>query len=388
MNTTNPRNAVCTGAAKAKRVPGDGCGICGASDWELYPNPHPSRSMLSDFRILDVPLNKMGCRVCGSVRRDAASDHDTLFTGYELYAHDVGDTFENARQRRYAAWLADAIGEPESAFEAGAGNGSLQMALREVWPSTTLRGLEPSRAAVERAAASGAAVECGFVTGADSPSERAEIAFAVNVIEHVSDPVDFLSGLAQHATSHVVVVCPDGSAPWSELLFADHLRSLPDSAVGRLFAAAGLAVESQQRAPSELGRFIMTIGRRNPSAADTEIVTYASSIHQQRADYFRSWADLDGVLAARADDDGLLCFGAGETAAMLRAYAPRTWSTVRACVVDGDEARFGDLPVVPYESVKRSSVLLGIQPAAQERLAGRLRVDGHRPIRWDDIVAA
>ena len=325
--------------------------------------------------------------MCGAARRDPIGNYDTFFSSYELYAHDLGDPFETARQARYASWLSEMLGTPASAFEGGAGNGSLQVALRGVWPAATLTGIEPSEAATNRAIAAGAQVECGFVTESGESPHRAEIAFAVNVIEHVSDPVDFLRGLAQHAEERVAIVCPDGSGPWHELLFADHLRSLPADAVRRLFAKAGLRVEAQAGAPPGLGNFIMTVGRPGNAPIDEAPADCDPSLHRQRAAYLESWANLDDALVSRAEEAPLVCFGAGEAAAILRAYAPRTWATVTACAVDGDTSQFGALRVVPYASIARATMLLGVQPSAQERLAARITSDGHRALRWDDLIA-
>jgi hypothetical protein len=84
----------------------------------------------------------------------------------------------------------------------------------------------------------------------------------------------------------------------------------------------------------------------------------------------------------------VVCFGAGEAAGLLRAYAPRAWSSVRACTVDGHaHGVFGELPMIPIDAVGRGdTVLIGVRPADQRRVADRLRDRFPRVITWYDLV--
>ena len=95
--------------------------------------------MLSDLRVLDSPLDKEACAICGLVRR---SDHLTskLFDwGYQLYDHPPGATRENARQEAYAEWLSSQVAtSPRSILDLGCGNGSLLLALGRRWPDARL----------------------------------------------------------------------------------------------------------------------------------------------------------------------------------------------------------------------------------------------------------
>jgi hypothetical protein len=93
-----------------------------------------------------------------------------------------------------------------------------------------------------------------------------------------------------------------------------------------------------------------------------------------------------------------VCFGAGEAAGLLRAYAPRVWSSVRACTADdvpavasakAGESRdtFGDLPLVPLDSVaSHETVLVGVRPIDQPRVAARLAARFPRVVTWYDLV--
>jgi hypothetical protein len=83
-----------------------------------------------------------------------------------------------------------------------------------------------------------------------------------------------------------------------------------------------------------------------------------------------------------------VCFGAGEAAGLLRAYAPGSWSLVTACTFDGAAGgTFGELPIVPLDDVSADTTLvLGVRPADQPRLVERLQARFPRVVAWYDLV--
>ena len=127
----------------------------------------------------------------------------------------------------------------------------------------------------------------------------------------------------------------------------------------------GVAVAADARA------FQMVIGRRLDALRPLPRVAFHPL---GRAAYLERWRALDERLFARLRPPAI-CFGVGEAAALLRAYAPRAWSLVTACTVDGDAGgTFGDLPIVALDRVTTSgTVLLGVRPADQPPVAERLR---------------
>jgi hypothetical protein len=112
---------------------------------------------------------------------------------------------------------------------------------------------------------------------------------------------------------------------------------------------------------------------------------------QARQRYLLAWGGLEQALVERArDTSSLVCFGMGEAAALLRAYAPALWSRVKLCAADRPEGDvFGEIPVVDYTGGRFEwPVLLGVRPEAQAGLAQRLEESGCIVIRWDDRIAA
>jgi SAM-dependent methyltransferase len=369
------------------------CIVCGSAQWLPLPNPQALRSISSDLRVLDLPLDKHACTTCGLVRRRSSAGSALFESGYQLYDHAPGAQRESARQHAYATWLGSRIGRPpRSVLDLGCGNGSLLLALRRQWPEAELRGLDPSPESIARAREAGIDARCGSVGAVHL--EPADLVVSVNVVEHVEDPVSFIRSMAALVSpgGSALLVCPDGGRIWLELLFADHLWSFAGSHLARLAAAAGLAVVGWAEAPPALGSFqLLQLSRAG--AAESVVLASKGAIDVTRAkqQYLEAWRSLDQHLIALSKDvPSLACFGIGEAAALIRAYAPETWRRVKVCAVDNPEQRrFGEIPVIDYTGGRLEwPVLVAVRPDAQGTVAERLRAAGCSVIRWDDHIGA
>jgi SAM-dependent methyltransferase len=350
--------------------------------------------MASDWRVVDEPLARWSCDTCGLAFRQQSHGTDGFFRSesYSLYAHPPGEAREFARQAQYASWISSVVTTPPSqVLDVGCGNGSFLLALKSTWPGARLLGCDPSPASVAHGAANGLRVWQG--TAADVPATAvSDAVVSINVIEHTPEPPVFLRALARATASNgmLVVVCPDGSRPNIELLIADHLFSfLPEHL--RLFCEReGLTVEFAGRAPEALGPFQMIAARRSATHRPIPMAhrSFAlASLQSARTRFMQAWAGLDDHLVARLPDS-VVCFGAGEAAGLLRAYAPHTWSRIRACTVDGDaRGHFGTLPLVSLDTVEATeTVLVAVRGEDQQRVAERLRARFSRVETWDDLI--
>ena len=345
--------------------------------------------MASDWRIVNEPLARELCSACGLIRRRPTASTDASFyaSGYALYAHPPGDPREKSRQEEYARWIAQATGRrPRRVLDVGCGNGSLLRALRTYWPDAEMLGCDPSRESIAQGYGSDLRLWTG--TASTLPSDvSVDLVIAVNVIEHTTDPISFLTALRAtlQPDGMLVIVCPDGARPGLDLLFVDHVFSFGREHIGTLLSRAGLQRLGASQAPRSLGAFQMAIGRRRDATQMKAISAPPRTEDVTR--YLEQWKKLDERLQPRIEGP-LVCFGAGEAAGLLRAYAPRTWSPVRACAIDGKpQGRFGDLPVIPIDAVTSDAqVLVAVRPSDQPRLAGRLGARFRRVVTWYDLV--
>jgi hypothetical protein len=118
----------------------------------------------------------------------------------------------------------------------------------------------------------------------------------------------------------------------------------------------------------------------------------AVSLSASRTGYLKAWCNMEETLLSRtAPTSRTVLFGAGQMAALLRAYAPRLWDQVGLLIVDDiSEAWKFDKPVSTYSDSKRSllgaAVVVATAPSLQAQLANRLASDGLTAVRFDDII--
>jgi hypothetical protein len=195
---------------------------------------------------------------------------------------------------------------------------------------------------------------------------------------------------AAAAGGSVLVVCPDGGQPDVELLMGDHLFSFTTTHLKQLAARAGLGVRAAGRAPESLGAFQMIVGSPSASPTPERQLRHGSNVfalNARRCAFLARWAALDARLLSRTSSH-LVCFGTGEAATLLRAYAPSVWARVTACTTDTLIATsFYGLPVVSLDAVAPDTpVLVGVRSADQRRVAERLRRRFDSVITWYDLI--
>lgn len=341
----------------------------------------------------------MACGLAVLVDPPSATAVQTTFAaGYELYAHPPDGKYERERQRRYADWICGiAAGLPRgSVFEVGCGNASLLVALRESWPETAFAGIEPAPAAAQYARQAGFAVRQGFLESGEPPSAPADLVIAVNVIEHTPDPVRFLRAFADcmDGSGKGIVICPDGDTTSAELLVYDHLYSMTEAALRRFCDAAGLGVIGQWRSPPGLHGFqAILVGRHSRGQAPMVVDPAAAArLFDSRRAFLLGWRQLDARLQERiAGIAEIACFGIGEAAQLLRAYAPGLWRKFGLFAVDGGDGLLDGRPVLDYAALKPvagRAFLPAVRAELQDIIGRRLKGDGHETVAWADLVLA
>jgi SAM-dependent methyltransferase len=352
--------------------------------------------MLSDGRVISRALAKMSCIVCGSAfHASKTADEDIR----AIYAEDytlaaAAPKSDAARARAYANWIRAECSPPRAVLEIGCGSGALVSELARSWPGVHACGVDP---ALPETALSqpNTRFARGFVESVPADAGPFDLIISVNVIEHTTDPVAFLRSLRSHLAprGRIVVICPNGNSPNVELLFFDHLYSLTQDALRTCGGRARLAAERQSLAPKEIGDFQMTIFADAADDRDVALADGAESaeLHSERQAYLERWQMLDQSLLYRSRSaTELVAFGAGQTAALLRAYAPETWMRVGSLVLD-DPAEAWNLerPIASYRDVVQNpgqTVLVAVTPHAQEAVGRRLKGEGFHPITWNELI--
>ena len=372
------------------------CPLCRGLRLHL-PIPFVGRAVVSDGRVLEVSLEKASCLACGLVSHVNPLCTDTVQHVYrEDYAlASASPSSDQCRALNYADVLTQLIAPAKKVLEIGCGSGALLRELETRWPGTSLFGIDP--ALPDGSTQNGRIrFERGFFE-TYAAGECIDLIFSVNVLEHVSCPKTFFTRVAGLLSSggQLAIICPASNPPNLELVIYDHLHTFTSRALAIAARSTGFTVAMQIDRVERLGDFQFIIFRRSSGETTEDFPPSreeAVSLAASRSAYLRAWGNLEETLLSRtAFASRIVLFGAGQMAALLRAYAPRIWDQVDLLVVDNisDAWRF-DKPVSTYSDSKRSlegaAVLVATSPSTQAHLANRLASDGLRAVCFDDII--
>jgi SAM-dependent methyltransferase len=348
-------------------------------------------------------FGKSQCGRCGvvqKVRGGRLADTDYYERQYTYYDRPGAQAFDVTRYRALARWVADATASlrPSSVLDVGCGRGGTLRYLREAWPDARFAGIEPSAEAVAAARALGFDVGKGRLS-VDAPAgERFDLVFSNNVLQHTTDPVEFIRTQARLLSpdGRLVLSCPDGTNPSVELLMADQNFSLCPPHLDAIAAKAGMRVERRLSCPggplrNEQLVVMQPCGAPESDAAILPAREAVDAAFGRLVSYLYAWAGLDArLLDASAGASRVFNFGGGLWSYVLAAYCPQYWMRVECCLVDGFVGRCINREVKPFEGVAltRNDVLvLGTNPYVQPNLAARLAGAGLRAVSWNHIIA-
>lgn len=378
------------------------CLACGSTTLRQLPLPQPHRSMLSDGRIQDVPLAKASCLECGLVSQIAHAGADSV---REVFNSDyalgtIEANSDRARARNYASALVDLCSSsgPTSVLEAGCGAGLVLTCLSNTWANSTFMGLEAAPLlAVQKDRGPRISIHQKFLEDMPAEGSGFDLVFAINVIEHAADPRHFLRAAARQVSTsgRVILICPDATEPNVELLFLDHRYSFTTAALSTLADESGLELIFREEGRPRFEDFrIYVLVPRRQGATNRQSLREGSyqELHQRRSDYLDRWSRLDGELLDRVTTSHrILAFGAGEAAALLRAYAPRFWRRIEALVVDQPlQSEHLGKPVMATQAVRPGpglTLVIAAHPRSHDRIAARLTGEGFDVVRWDGDIA-
>jgi SAM-dependent methyltransferase len=371
------------------------CPFCNGKAIALS-TPHPDRSMISDGRVVPQALRKMSCVKCGAASHAADVSPQDIRTIYDSGYTLAGSAPKSdaGRARAYGQWIQSECVAPRSILEVGCGSGALLRELSVIWPEASCFGIDPALPHPDRSDHK-LRLEQGFIEDVPGEVGKFDLIVAVNVIEHTAHPGRFLATLQSRlaADGKIVIVCPAADPPNLELLFFDHLYSLTANALGAVAAATPLVLRKQSFAAAAIGDFQMLVFDTADRVPELPLRQHSFyELWSERQSYLDGWIKLDQALLDRSRSvTRLVAFGGGQTAALLRAYAPRTWARVELILLDDEnEAWSLDTPIASYANAVQnlgSRILIATSPRVQNMIADRLRSDGLPSIRWDDLIA-
>jgi SAM-dependent methyltransferase len=379
------------------------CEVCGRTDWHVFADPRPDRSVTTAGTIVSTPLGKAQCRRCGLVQRIAGgylSDTEFYAKEYGGYSARIGAaTYDADRYATMAQWMDDAIGphEPRTILDVGCGRGWAMQATGKVFPAATVWGIEPSESDSNLARGDGLHVVTGTLAEAAHRFTDVDLVYSNNVIQHTASPRGFLRDLLRLVgeTGLVVVTCPDATDPSNEMMWADQNFSFAPRHLMGMAEEVGFAVKAWRRPPNahflrDKQLVVLARAAHDPVGAFDHAPPFdVATTLRPRDEYVKAWASLDAYLVDRIRNaTRVFNFGASMWSHLLRGYCPDYWARVTACIVDNFEGTFMDRSVRPdaRQLGENDVIVLGINPEHHPALEQRFRREGYETVRWDHLI--
>ena len=204
---------------------------------------------------------------------------------------------------------------------------------------------------------------------------------SVNTIEHSADPGQFLDQLKRCLApgGDIVVICPSNQPANVELLFYDHIWTLTPAAMSRFAEHAGLVLIEETVLAGALQDFRAYHFRHEGQPASFKSSSSRDFAATQA--YLAAWSELDKFLLKKigTDQDCVQIFGAGQMAALMRAYAPESFQLCKRLLVDAFEGAWPLGEIVRYHKRFHEGdwkTIIAVHPFNQAMLETRILKDG------------
>ena len=380
------------------------CEICELSKWHVFPEWNHGRSVTTAGKIVDESLGKAQCKECGLIQRIS---HD--FLGNSSFYEDSYQTYYErltpgvSESNRYSAivqWICDSItgNNPRSIVDIGCGRGDAIEEMMSRYPSSKIIGIEPSIGNSEIARKIGLNIVTGMLNDVEMESGVNDLVYSINVFQHTTSPREFLEDakMLLNEKGKLVIVCPDATVPGNEMMWCDQNFSFSPTHLFSLARDAGLEVVSWQKAEQDIlaDKQIIVLAlidevQESASFGRQVSLDIPQSINLH-TNYIHAWSQLDYHLLAKIQGKkNVYNFGASMWSYLLRAYCPRYWSMVKACIVDECEGQFMDRKVIPVNMStfgKDDIVVIGANPKSHSSLKKKFEENGVDVVIWDALI--
>jgi len=237
------------------------CRVCNA---ETDPFLRVSSDGLDEPFLDDVlrkqlpELKLRRCAECGCLwADDARQDETTLVAAYERVSDSYFEPAENdPRFQRFYRWIEQLLKQHvagRTILDVGCGDGTFLSTLSAEWSK---HGVEPSMSGARLARERKLDVSRGTLD-TSSESYEVDLISALDVIEHVVDPNNFVKSLKRHLRKGGVVLLLTGDADaypariagpqWSYLRWCGHISVFSQVGLRRLLESHGFEVIASRR---------------------------------------------------------------------------------------------------------------------------------------------
>jgi len=381
-----------------------GCILCGQCEFKRIPS-YWTHSMTTAGKFVTESLSKAQCMSCGLLQRveiRQLGQTDFYEKHYGFYERPGAAVYDRPRYRAMAKWIKNALNEftPSTILDAGCGRGWMMQAMFDEFPTSSFLGIEPSEQENINARENGlnvieAKIETNLVL-----DKRFDLIYSTNVVEHTTNPIDFLEALKRLLNNEgcIVLTCPDSSIPSAEFMFSDQNYSFTPHQLLQLAEKAGLYVAAWKPAPDNPSlrhKQLIILSKNEPSVTKDNLssTTPIEELYCRRCEYVQSYVACDEFLQQQIQDcQNIYNFGTSTWSLLLSAYCPNYWQKVTACTIDKVKERssFQGKPVRSLNELNTGSkdaFMLGVNPETQSEFQKKLAANGLNCIRWDHIIS-
>ena len=212
-------------------------------------------------------LKLQRCRHCGCLwADDARQDEAMLVAAYERVSESYFESTENdPRYLQFYKWIEQLLKQHVSGrtvLDVGCGDGIFLSTLSSEWSKL---GVEPSASGARLARQRNLEVACGTLD--TTKTCKVDLISALDVIEHVVDPHNFVKSLKRHLRKGGFVLLLTGDAnaspariagpQWSYLKWCGHISVFSQAGLQKLLESHGFEVLASKRCghPSSPGAF-------------------------------------------------------------------------------------------------------------------------------------
>ena len=369
------------------------CPACGSMEAKPIGLHTKGVVMTSDFMVLeDAELAPYLCYSCGlayesqGVRGRSAQYYAETFRPKPMM-RVFGNGASVPRPEKALSLIQEMLQLPKAGamLEVGAGKGGFLKLFADRYPTWRLSALEPSVLfnSIAESVPTAVKLHHGGYESFDTPANSYDLVVSLGVIEHVNNPLHFLSWIAKVAKpgAFVFIEAPNFTYHPGDLYCADHLSKLTPGIVQNFAATVGLSVVDRR----EYG-VPMYFGFRN----DGQILPLVSDLKQTESiaadnEYFVFKMDSAFEFARHAAQRyggrfGIYGLGIPGLYAPLRAGFS---AEEIACYIDDNEAMWGTnvngRPIDGPLSIEREDIrhiALSMSPQYMEQVAAKARALG------------
>ncbi len=311
----------------------DACHFCHSSQTGQLLEHKNSIVMFSDGALRDGSLKKVLCSNCGLVYSmdymNGENIHNFYSHHYELnsgvdeeHYYIRGGKILPRSEVIYNTWLQNYLpwDRIESLLEVGCGKGSLLNMICAKHPHIGLHGLEANIEACNLARSRGLRIDYGFLNEEFLPDSKFDAVIAIGVIEHVIDPVAFVSHMVRLTKpgGYILVACPDATSFSYDIYFADHLFHLTPDHLKWLFMRNNCEIVFEILNHISLPNFqcIVAVKSNTPKSIAESSIPYTTQCDKAVAYYEKVFEYLDDQLSDDIHGE-LAAYGGNEILALF-----------------------------------------------------------------------